>query len=152
MRANWEKYPRTNGQNIIRTLMSSRTAGHFLQEECGSSINQTVRLFSADSSEYFPRPGVPLLRTLRSHCGPVGRGEIQKYRTPQNTERARYWLPLASLHPDNSSRCEGCSEQWVASVGYQMKTNHVLMLCEHVRRKALASIFNWRERKGCQMF
>ena len=136
---------------ILSTLMSSRTTD-FCRRGMWLVYKSDATAVFCGFLRIFPQTCRLLLRTLRSHCGPVGRGEIQKYRTPQNTERARYWLPLASLHPDNSSRCEGCSEQWVASVGYQMKTNHVLMLCEHVRRKALASIFNWRERKGCQMF
>ena len=130
---------------ILSTLMSSRTTD-FCRGGMWLVYKSDATAVFCGFLRIFPQTCRLLLRTLRSHCGPVGRGEIQKYRTPQNTERARYWLPLASLHPDNRFRWEGWSEQWVARS--QMKGNQVLKLCKPVRWKALASIFHWRQRKG----
>ena len=138
---------------ILSALMSSRTVD-FCRRNAGASINQTRRLFSADSFEYFPRPAVSCCApsdpiVVQSAEEKYRNTEIQKYRTPQNTERARYWLPLASLHPDNRFRWEGWSEQWWV-VRSQMKTNHLLKLCEPVMRKAV--FFTGGKGRVCQMF
>ena len=66
--------------------MSSRTVD-FCRRNAGASINQTRRLFSADSFEYFPRPAV-------SCCAPsdpiVVQSAEEKYRNTEIQDASKY--------------------------------------------------------------
>ena len=94
---------------ILSALMSSRSRADFCRNVV-SSINQTGRLFSADSFEYFsadstleyfPRPGV----SCCAPCDPiVVQSTEEKYRNTGRGSKYRKSDPLGSLHPDNRSR------------------------------------------------